>query len=645
MNKVRKNKFIVSIILIIASVCAAGAFSVRIKADTSKKYDVEGMKRDTVINTDSYGNISFTRNKKSGESMGRKDTWTIMIYMDGSDLEMCYGNATKDLKEIMSARITSSRAENVNILVQTGGCSMWFNNYVDGTKTQRLKIDSIGCPSVVDEFEVKNMGEADTFYDFINWGVTNYPAEHMGVIFWNHGNGVSGGVCTDKNDSLMVPEMEYAFSKVSKNMSTKFDFIGFDTCLAGSLEYACAFAPYADYMIASANTEPGDGWNYQELFNVILDDHSTSMEKLGKVICDSYYDNLSKDGRNSRLTMAMYDLNKVDEVCIEFNKLAKFMYEKVAYSDEDYNRFNNMQTASERVTYGADKENMDLGSLMYYFETTTSYSYDVTGLKASLDEFIYYNRISPAYETYKAAGVSFYFPVKAMKMSEYAVVRNVLFSPYHFNFLEFMGYKRAGRGVNEANNWEKSECFYEKDFEFLNYYRDSKIDDGDLKQILSANIKYVEDGFVDRWMKNFGKSISSRSISEYNRYVLDENIMRLSTKDNMNWILPDGQDLTAYVEYSLGEILYSIPVVIKDTEMTIKIREKMVNDKREYELLGVWDSTINSDYEGRGNIPLEIGTVIIPIYDIYNEEKGIYESEYGQEYRITSEFDFLVKIK
>jgi hypothetical protein len=113
----------------------------------------------------------------------------------------------------------------------------------------------------------------------------------------------------------------------------------------------------------------------------------------------------------------------------------------------------------------------------------------------------------------------------------------------------------------------------------------------------------------------------------------------------MNWILPDGQDLTAYVDFSLGEMIYSIPVVIKDIEMTIKIREKITNDKREYELLGVWDATINSDYEGRGNIPLEIGTVIIPIYDIYNEEKGIYESEYGQEYRITSEFDFLVKIK
>ena len=57
MNMGRKSKIIVSMILIIASVCATGAFSVRVKADTSKKYDIEGMERDTVINIDNDGNM------------------------------------------------------------------------------------------------------------------------------------------------------------------------------------------------------------------------------------------------------------------------------------------------------------------------------------------------------------------------------------------------------------------------------------------------------------------------------------------------------------------------------------------------------------------------------------------------------------
>ena len=43
--------------------------------------------------------------EKAEEIMGKEDAWTIMIYMDGSDLEMCYGNATKDLKEITKKNV------------------------------------------------------------------------------------------------------------------------------------------------------------------------------------------------------------------------------------------------------------------------------------------------------------------------------------------------------------------------------------------------------------------------------------------------------------------------------------------------------------------------------------------------------------
>lgn len=38
-------------------------------------------------------------------------------------------------------------------------------------------------------------------------------------------------------------------------------FIGFDACLMASVETALTVAPFADYMIASQDAEPGDGWN------------------------------------------------------------------------------------------------------------------------------------------------------------------------------------------------------------------------------------------------------------------------------------------------------------------------------------------------------------------------------------------------
>ena len=34
-----------------------------------------------------------------------------------------------------------------------------------------------------------------------NWGIKKYPAEHMGVILWNHGGGALGGVCMDEKNN------------------------------------------------------------------------------------------------------------------------------------------------------------------------------------------------------------------------------------------------------------------------------------------------------------------------------------------------------------------------------------------------------------------------------------------------------------
>ncbi|MBE5935932.1 MAG: hypothetical protein E7262_09110 [Lachnospiraceae bacterium] len=637
---------IVALLLIIASVLTTGAFGVYVKADKSKKYDVSGMERDTAITVDGAGTLNIERNRKEDESiMGREDTWTIMIYMDGTDLEMFNGSATKDLREIMSAKICQSTTENVNILVQTGGAAMWHNYDVDESKTQRFHIDSIACPTVVEEFEIQNMGEADTLTDFLQWGVENYPAEHMGVIFWNHGNGVSGGVCVDDEDSLMVPELEYSFAKVSEQMTCNFDFIGFDTCLSGSIEYANALAPYADYMIASANTEPGEGWNYQHFLDKILLEPTCTVEEVGQIICDTYYDTTSKKNKDARLTMAMYDLSKVDEVCVAVNDLAKYMYDTVNQDEDAFDEFNEMQLEDDRITYGEEKENMDIGSLLAYFDSSRKYNFNTSQCKQALEEMIIYKRMSLVYEKHDGAAISMYYPVKAMGISEYAVARNVLFSPYQMKFLEYMGYRKANGTQSgfAANRWESSQCFYENDFEFINYYRDKKEEENSIKQLLLSNSKYAQDGFVNLWISNFGGSTNKDATDAFNKKVTDDRLCRLSSQEGINWILPDGQELTAYVDYSLGEVIYSIPVVINDTEMTIKIK-KDVETENQYEVLGVWDATINSDYEGRGYMDLNVGTVITPIYDVYNEELGQYESEYGEDYVISSDFDFLVAL-
>ena len=41
-----------------------------------------------------------------------------------------------------------------------------------------------------------------------------------------------------------------------------FELIGFDACLMASVEMASVASPYAKYMVASEEVEPGSGWDY-----------------------------------------------------------------------------------------------------------------------------------------------------------------------------------------------------------------------------------------------------------------------------------------------------------------------------------------------------------------------------------------------
>ena len=89
--------------------------------------------------------------------------------------------------------------------------------------------------------------------------------------------------------------------------------------------------------------------------------------------------------------------------------------------------------------------------------------------------------------------------------------------------------------------------------------------------------------------------------------------------------------------------IYGIPVYINNNESTIKIQEtKNNNGTKSYKLLGVWDALVNSTYAGRGYLPLNPGTTIIPIYDAYNQDSKKFTTECGQEYTIRSDFDFLL---
>ena len=240
---------------------------------------------------------------------GGKDTVTIMVYMCGTDLESRSGMATSDLSEMARA----SLSDNVNLLVYTGGCTRWKNNIVQADRNQIFRVRGGGLEKLVDNDGRKPMTDPDTLSSFIRWCAKNFPANRNMLIFWDHGGGSASGFGYDEkyknSGSMDLAEINQAISDSGET----FDFIGFDACLMATAETAISLSRYADYMIASEETEPGMGWYYTNWLGALSDNTSISTVMLGKQIIDDFVDVSAQKCRGQSTTLSLVDLAEFQE--------------------------------------------------------------------------------------------------------------------------------------------------------------------------------------------------------------------------------------------------------------------------------------------------------------------------------------------
>jgi len=242
--------------------------------------------------------------------------YTIMIYMIGSDLESLEGAATADINEMLSSGVD---ADKVNVILFTGGTNMWQNNVIPANECVAWKIKDGHLVRLAD-IGLANMGDPGTLASFINFSMRNFPAQMYGLIFWDHAGGSIAGYGHDEkfDSSLTLLEMNYAFER-SDLRHTKLEFMGFDACLMACVEMAVIAEPYANYLIASQDLEPGDGWDYAFLAEL---NRNPQMDgaSLGKVIADYF---MSFYGRNSAdyLSLSVIDLDRAGYVMDAMDKL------------------------------------------------------------------------------------------------------------------------------------------------------------------------------------------------------------------------------------------------------------------------------------------------------------------------------------
>ena len=336
-----------------------------------------------------------------------QDKVTILVYMCGTDLESQQGMATSDLKEMANASV----GDRINLLVFTGGCKRWRNNVVSSSVNQIYQIRNGQFTCLEKDLGSTSMVNPDTLTSFINYGKKNFPANRMCLIFWDHGGGSVSGFGYDEkvghNQSMTLAGINRAL----KQANVKFDFIGFDACLMATVENGIMLSQYADYMIASEETEPGVGWYYTNWLNNLNKNTSMPTIQIGKQIADDFVEVCNRQCRGQATTLSVVDLaelqatipDELKQFSIDTNELIQ---------NKEYKTVSKARSKTREFAQSSRIDQIDLVDFAKNMGTSEGKS-----LAKALQGAVKYNKtggsISHAY------GLSIYFPYqRANKVSQ-----------------------------------------------------------------------------------------------------------------------------------------------------------------------------------------------------------------------------------
>jgi hypothetical protein len=294
----------------------------------------------------------------------RADTdWTIMVYMNGKNSLESY--AVQNYLDI--AKVQSS--DQINVLVELGRPETPTNsgrtpkdwggvrrykmkNGMDLTSAPLIDLGSRGAAT--------DMGVPATLQDFIQWSIDHFKAQHYALIISSHGQGYRlelqsadenpRGPAPSINNSLIPPtlggyrsvsmdddshntlynrQIEEVLNSFAAN-GVKIDVLGFDACSMGMIETAFAMRHGANYMIASEEVEPDEGWDYSAFLNsfirLVNADASQNAARsgeamaLGSLIVSKYHD---QQGEGESRTLSLIDLSKLDSLSVNVSAFAK----------------------------------------------------------------------------------------------------------------------------------------------------------------------------------------------------------------------------------------------------------------------------------------------------------------------------------
>ena len=604
-------------------------------------------------------------------------TLTVLMYMCGTDLQ---SDCVNDMYEMCEANIP----ENVTVVVQAGGASEWDDDRLTPNRINRFTIEDYDF-SDVEVCAWQNMGEQETLKDYLDWAVSEYPADRYMLILWNHGGGSNSGVCFDETadyDSLTIHEINDALYDFTEEMPDfHLDVIGFDACLMATYETAAHMQYYADFMIASEELEPALGWNYAWL-DALGDDPALDAQGICVAIADAYMEACLDENPDDYLSMSVLYLPAMEHLVNTMETYAAYLSQAL-----DAGQLSTFSRARKRMyAFGDfDDATSDMVDMMALIDATRSIAPQTAeALQSAYERVVRYNVGTRKFDY--LTGMSVYFPSGAYEGDDCQETIP--------NMTEFTrSYAELRSGGNYVFTAQAPQQLTSASSAFTGNLTDAIFSPASLFTVAEAPIEpeddvdalpevvptftsmndaffsgslLPDDDVEDDWleMDDAGYACSmTLSQDELNNLSMVEGLLYLDgSDDEMTFYIEMGAMQNAAIDWESGEIvsqfdgtwpmlddqlvmLYDqlvnggmrrsvIPVRCNDVEGYLLVMRRSASS--DWTIVGFTQGYDDAGLPVRGSTPLKQGDVVTPIYNV------LYEDDDGELQEMTIDGDPII---
>lgn len=360
-----------------------------------------GAVRDSAGNAFAGTSFDFTTASASSPA----ESWNIMIYIAGdNDLES-FGIG--DINEMESVRLPDGVT--ISVMFDRSPSYDSSNGNWSGTRQGLIVYDGANTamtslPLATNVAEV-NTGLASSLTNFINWSDTTVNADNNMLVVWNHGAGLDGVAWdySSRSDFLTFNEIK---SAIGASSVSRFDVIGFDACLMAMAELVYDLGDHADYVVASQELEPGDGWDYAAFIRLLQADSSLDAQDVAVAVVDSY---LPQYARFSDITLSAVSTSAFSAVTTELNDFVTAAL-ALSSSSSDWSVMRSAANVAREYPYGDDSYGFaDLGQFMSLIAgnaTSATLKAEAAQVRLALDEAV----VAETGTVTQATGLSIYLP-------------------------------------------------------------------------------------------------------------------------------------------------------------------------------------------------------------------------------------------